>query len=105
MFSFPSSSDLRVSVDCHEPEREPTFHHCHDAPDHPILQWDCPSQFCAVSGMYREIMAWHLSRRKACSWFHLCFLPVVSKCDFLGDTILCFADNFPDHTILSVKFQ
>lgn len=105
-FQLSLLSDLRVSVDCYEPECEPAFHHCHYAPDHPLLQWDSPSQFCSVSGMYMQITAHHISfLSKAYSWFHLCFLPVVSKCDVLGDTVLCFADNFPDHTILSIKFQ
>lgn len=44
--------DLGVSVDCYEPKREPAFHHCHHAPDHPLLQRDGPSQFRALSGMY-----------------------------------------------------
>lgn len=43
--------------------------------------------------------------REASSWRPWCVLPVVSKCGFLGDAVLCFSDHFPDHTVLSVKFQ
>lgn len=99
-------ADLGVPVDCYEPQREPAFHHGHHTPDHPLLQRDSPSQFRALSGVYIEIRTRHSSfPSRACSWRHWGFLPVASRCDFLGDAVLCFADHFPDHTVLSVKFQ
>ena len=47
-----SPSDPGVPVDRDEPEREPAVHHSHHPADHPLLQWHCPAQLRALSGMY-----------------------------------------------------
>ena len=99
-------ADLRVSVGRHEPERESALLHRHHAPDHPFLQRDCPPQLCPVAGMSTQpSMCRTPSTAKHILGSACVILPVVSTCGILGDTVLCFADNFPDHTILSVKFQ
>lgn len=105
--SPPSCSDPGVSVDCHEPKREPALHHGHHAPDHPVLQRDCPAQFCALSGTCDD--TGHITFPSQTGLllvpFEFAEIACGFQCELSGAAVLCFAGDFPDHTVLSVKFQ